>query len=169
MKHAGKTIVNGVTFLKKDDPNKVRYTVENVYPNRSLDYTTENAFLKRRAGESHRAVSRKVSFGNFINHVFGEWVESLDEKENAEREALASMHALQEEVNGDYDEAVVLDALFDVSRGKDAAESALRILDLLAINTTTSRKAGEDDGYDAGYDAGYDNGYGTAIDLTTED
>jgi len=165
MKHQGKTVQAGVTFLMKDDPNKVRYTVETVYQNRSLDYTTENAYLKKRNGESHRAVSKKASFGNFINHIFGEWVESVDEKEQAERVALAKIHSLQTEANGIYDEAVILDALFDAANGKDREEASLRILDLLAINTDAARK----EGYDDGYDDGYDNGYNTCLDVSSDD
>lgn len=165
MKHQGKTVQPGVTFLMKDDPNKVRYTVETVYDNRTLDYTTESAFLKKRRGEAHRAVSKKASFGNFINHLFGEWVESVDEKENAERIALAKVHTLQTEINGVYDEALVMDALFDAAHGKDTNEALLRILDLLTITADAARKVG----YDDGYDDGYDNGYNTCLDITPDD
>jgi hypothetical protein len=164
MKHQGKTVQSGVTFLMKDDPNKVRYTVVMVHANRSLDYMTESAFLKRRAGESHRTASKTISFGNFINHTFGEWVTSVEEKEMAERKALALIHEMQTEINGVYDEAVIMDALFDAAHGKDISEATLRITDILTANTEASFKAGRDEGYDEGYDAGYN----IAIDVTDD-
>lgn len=148
----------------KGNPHGIRYTIENVYANRKLEYVTEQAYLKNRAGEKSRAKSTEVSFGTFINEVFGEWVESVEEKELAARILYNEIAELQNEVNGVYDEALILDVLFDAAHGKDADEAALRILDILTINIEAAQKAARDEGYDEGYD----NGYNIALDLTSE-